>query len=536
VFLRGTNAYSSGVRGVVSRKALVMIVYVAMLGASFVLFRAVPGGFVPAQDKQYLVGFAQLPDGATLDRTENVIRRMSEIALKEPGVASAVAFPGLSIAGFSTSSNAGIVFSTLKPFEERKGPGLSAGAIAMSLNRKYAAIQDAFIAMFPPPPVQGLGVVGGFKLQIEDRSGRGYEALSEVTKAFMAKAMASRELTGQFTTYQVNVPQVFADLDRTKARQLGIPITSVFETLQIYLGSLYVNDFNKFGRTYSVRVQADAAYRARPDDIGQLKVRSTSGEMVPLSALLRVKASSGPDRATRYNGFLSADINAAPAPGYSSGQAQEAARRIAAEVLPPGFDYEWTDLTYQEILAGNSAVWVFPLAILFVFLVLAAQYESLVLPLSIIMIVPMGLLAAMTGVWLSAGDNNVFTQIGLVVLVGLSAKNAILIVEFARELEFAGRTPVQAAVEASRLRLRPILMTSFAFIMGVIPLVTSTGAGAEMRHAMGVAVFAGMIGVTMFGIFLTPVFYVLLRALSGNRPLTQHGEHTREQASSPAAE
>ncbi len=421
------------------------------------------------------------------------------------------------------SSNAGIVFSTLKPFEERRDPSLSAGAIAMSLNKKYGAIQDAFIAMFPPPPVSGLGVVGGFKLQIEDRTGRGYEALNEVTTAFLNKARAAPELTGQFTTFQVNVPQIFADIDRTKARQLGVPITSVFETLQIYLGSLYVNDFNKFGRTYSVRVQADAAYRARPDDVGQLKVRSNSGEMVPLAALMKVRTTAGPERATRYNGFLSSDINASPAPGFSSGQAQDVAKRIAAETLPPGFDFEWTDLTYQEILAGNSAVWVFPLAILLVFLVLAAQYESLVLPLSIIMVVPMGLLAALFGVWLTKGDNNVFTQIGLVVLVGLSAKNAILIVEFARELEFGGRTPVQAAIEASRLRLRPILMTSFAFIMGVVPLVTSIGAGAEMRHAMGVAVFSGMIGVTLFGIFFTPVFYVLLRRLSGNRPLKQHG-------------
>jgi multidrug efflux pump len=530
VFSRGASGYSGGVRSILSRKAAVMLVYAVMLGATFFLFRLVPGGFVPAQDKQYLVGFAQLPDGATLDRTEDIIRRMSEITMKEPGVESAVAFPGLSIAGFSNSSNAGIVFSTLKPFEERKSPELSAAAIAMSLNKKYGVIQDAFIAMFPPPPVQGLGVVGGFKLQIEDRTGRGYEALNDVTKSFMAKAMAAPELIGQFTTYQVNVPQIFADVDRTKARQLGVPITSVFETLQIYLGSLYVNDFNKFGRTYSVRVQADAPFRARADDIGQLKVRSNSGEMVPLAALLQVKTSAGPERAMRYNGFLTADFNASPAPGYSSGQAQDAAKRIAAETLPPGFDYEWTDLTYQEILAGNSAVWVFPLAILFVFLVLAAQYESLVLPLSIIMIVPMGLLAAMTGVWLTSGDNNIFTQIGLIVLVGLSAKNAILIVEFARELEFAGRTPVQAAIEASRLRLRPILMTSFAFIMGVVPLVTSTGAGAEMRHAMGVAVFAGMIGVTMFGIFFTPVFYVLLRQLTGNRSLKHHSEaqHRRE--------
>jgi len=523
-FLSGAKAYSGGVGRIISRKAVMMGIYLVLVGVTFGLFKAVPGGFVPAQDKQYLVGFAQLPDGATLDRTEDVIRRMSDIALKQPGVESAVAFPGLSINGFTNSSNAGIVFVTLKPFAERKGPDLSGVAIAGQLNQKFAAISEAFVAMFPPPPVPGLGTIGGFKLQIEDRAGLGYEALDEATKAFMAKAMSAPELAGLFSSYKINVPQLYADIDRTKARQLGVPVTDVFDTMQIYLGSLYVNDFNKFGRTYSVRVQADAQFRARPDDIGELKLRSNTGEMIPLAALLKVKSSAGPERAMRYNGFLSADINGGPAPGFSSGEAQAAVERIAAETLPKGIGFEWTELTYQEILAGNSAIWVFPLAIFLVFLVLAALYESLTLPLSIIMIVPMGLLAAMAGVWLTNGDNNVFTQIGLVVLVGLSAKNAILIVEFARELEFAGRTPFQAAVEASRLRLRPILMTSLAFVMGVLPLVLSTGAGAEMRHAMGVAVFAGMIGVTAFGLFLTPVFYVLLRGLTGNRPLKQHGE------------
>ena len=532
-FRASSDAYSGGVARVISRKAVMMAIYLVLVGVTAFMFRAVPGGFVPSQDKQYLVGFAQLPDGATLDRTDDVIRRMSDIALKQPGVESAVAFPGLSINGFTNSANAGIVFLVLKPFDERKAPELGGAAIAKQLNGKFAGIKEAFIAMFPPPPVQGIGQIGGFKLQIEDRAGRGYEALDEATKAFLAKARAAPELAGLFSGYQVNVPQLYADIDRVKARQLGVAVTDVFETMQIYLGSLYVNDFNKFGRTYSVRVQADAQYRARTDDVGQLKVRSKSGEMIPLSALLKMKESAGPERAQRYNGFLASDINGGAAPGYSSGQAQDAVARIAAETLPNGFDYEWTDLTYQEILAGNSAVVLFPLAILLVFLVLAALYESLTLPLAILMIVPMGLLAAMTGVWLTQGDNNIFTQIGLIVLVGLSAKNAILIVEFARELEFGGRTPVQAAIEASRLRLRPILMTSLAFIMGVLPLVTSVGAGAEMRHAMGVAVFAGMIGVTMFGIFLTPVFYVLLRALTGNRPLKQHGESTVE-AGAPA--
>ena len=525
LFHRGSEAYSGGVKRVIGRKALMFVIYLALVGATVGLFKIVPGGFVPAQDKQYLIGFAQLPDGATLDRTENVIRRMGEIMKQNPNVEDAIAFPGLSINGFTNSSNSGIVFATLKPFAERTRADQSGGAVAGQLNQAFGGIQDAFIAMFPPPPVAGLGTTGGFKLQIEDRASLGYEAMDAAVKAFMGKAYQTPELAGLFTSWQVNVPQLYANIDRTKARQLGVPVTDVFDTLQIYLGSLYANDFNQFGRTYSVRVQADAAYRARAEDVGLLKVRSTTGEMVPLSALLKMEPSFGPERAMRYNGYLAADVNGGPAPGYSSGQAQAAIERIAAETLPPGISFEWTELTYQEILAGNSAVLVFPIAILLVFLVLAAQYESLTLPIAIILIVPMGLLAAMTGVWLSRGDNNVFTQIGLIVLVGLSAKNAILIVEFARELEFAGRSPVQAAIEASRLRLRPILMTSLAFVMGVLPLVLSTGAGSEMRSAMGVAVFAGMIGVTAFGLFLTPVFYVALRRMAGNRPLAHHGAH-----------
>ncbi len=524
VFRRGATAYSGGVKGAISRKTLMLVLYGVLVAATVGVFKLVPGGFVPAQDKQYLIGFAQLPDGATLDRTEDVIQRMGEIMKANPNVEDAIAFPGLSINGFTNSSNSGIVFATLKPFAERRQADQSGGAVAGQLNGAFAGIQDAFIVMFPPPPVEGLGTTGGFKLQLEDRGSLGYDAMDAAVKAFMGKVSQAPEIAGTFTSWQVNVPQLYADIDRTKARQLHVPVTDIFDTMQIYLGSLYANDFNKFGRTYSVRVQADAPYRARAEDVGLLQVRSTTGEMVPLSALMKVQSSFGPERAMRYNGYLSADVSGGPAPGYSSGQAQAAIERIAAETLPKGIGYEWTELTYQEILAGNSAVLVFPLALLLVFLVLAAQYESLTLPIAIILIVPMGLLAAMTGVWLSGGDNNVFTQIGLMVLVGLSAKNAILIVEFARELEFAGRTPVQAAIEASRLRLRPILMTSLAFVMGVLPLVLSTGAGAEMRSAMGVAVFAGMIGVTAFGLFLTPVFYVALRRMAGNRPLKLHGE------------
>ncbi|OZI16320.1 multidrug efflux RND transporter permease subunit [Bordetella genomosp. 7] len=516
-FGRASDSYATGVTRVIRHKGGAMAVYAALLAATVGISYIVPGGFVPAQDKQYLIGFAQLPNGASLDRTEDVIRRMSDIAMQEPGVESAIAFPGLSINGFTNSSSAGIVFVTLKPFAERDSAGLSGDAITASLNGQFGAIKDAFIAVFPPPPVMGLGTMGGFKLQIEDRSALGYAELDKATQAFLEKARQAPELGPTFTNYQINVPQLDVDLDRVKAKQLGVPVTEVFDTLQIYLGSMYVNDFNRFGRVFQVRAQADAPYRSHPDDILQLKTRSETGQMVPLSALVDVKQTFGPEMVVRYNGFTAADINGGPAPGYSSDQAQDAAERIAAETLPRGIKFEWTDLTYQQILAGNAGIWVFPISVLLVFLVLAALYESLTLPLAVILIVPMSILAALTGVWLTQGDNNIFTQIGLMVLVGLSAKNAILIVEFARELEIQGSSPLDAAIEASRLRLRPILMTSIAFIMGVVPLVLSTGAGSEMRQAMGVAVFFGMLGVTLFGLFLTPVFYVLLRSMSSRK-------------------
>jgi multidrug efflux pump len=512
-FHRGSENYGRGVNGTLRHKALTLGVYALLLCGAYVGFQRVPPGFVPVQDKQYLVSFAQLPDGATLDRTEAIIHEMSEIALREPGVESAVAFPGLSINGFINSSSAGIVFVTLKPFEQRKSADLSGFAISQKLQQKYAGVKDAFIAIFPPPPVQGLGTIGGFKLQVEDRTDTGYEALNTAMQAVVAKARQAPELAGIFTSYEINVPQLYADLDRTKARQLGVDVQDVFAAMQIYLGSLYVNDFNKFGRTYEIIAQADKEFRSRPDDILRLQTRNFEGRMVPLGAMVQVSDTTGPESAMRYNGFRSADLNGGPAPGYSSGQAQQAITRILAETLPKGMGFEWTELTFQQEIAGNTAIIVFPICVLLVFLVLAAKYESLFLPLAIILIVPMCLLSAIAGVWLGGGDNNIFTQIGLFVLVGLACKNAILIVEFAREIELHGRGTVAAAIEATRLRLRPILMTSFAFIMGVVPLVASTGAGAEMRHAMGVAVFSGMLGVTFFGLFFTPVFYVLLRTL-----------------------
>ena len=491
------------------------VLYMALLVVTVFGFSLVPGGYVPSQDKQYLVAFAQLPSGASLERSDAIIRQMSDLALKHEGVQSAVAFPGLSIAGFSNSPNAGIVFVTLKPFSERATPNLSAGAIAGALNAEFASIQGAFMAIFPPPPVNGLGTIGGFKLQVQDRTDQGDDVLNATIQQAVGKAYQTPELAGIFSGFQIDVPQIQVDVNRVRAKQQGVALADLFDTLQIYLGSYYVNDLNLFGRTFRVYAQADAPFRSKPEQINQLKVRNASGQMVPLGSLVNVAQAYGPDRALRYNGFRAADINANAAPGFSSGQAQAAMVKILDEVLPKGMTYEWTELTYQKILAGNTAAFVFPLCVLFVFLVLAAQYESLSLPLAVIMIVPLCLFGAIFGVWLTGHENNIFTQIGFIVLVGLACKNAILIVEFARDLEHQGMGIVEAALEASHLRLRPILMTSFAFIMGVIPLVRAQGAGAEMRQDMGIAVFSGMIGVTFFGLLLTPMFYVIIRSFFG---------------------
>jgi len=525
VFNRGSEKYGRGIGNVINRKAGMMAVYAVLLGATVLLGKIVPGGFVPAQDKDYLVSILQLPAGASLDRTEKVVDEVGKIARKQPGVVHSPEFPGLNVTGLMNSSSSGLVFPVMSPSKER-GKGESANDIVANLNKEYSGIKGAMIATFPPPPVQGLGTIGGFKLQLEDRGALGYEALNKATQDFLAAAAKAPELGPAFSSFQINVPQLNVELDREKAKQLGVSVTDVFDTMQIYLGSLYVNDFNKFGRVYQVRAQADAPYRANAEDILALKTRNTKGDMVPLASLVKVTPTYGPETVIRYNGFLAADINGGPAPGYSSGQAMAAVERIAAQTLPRGIKFEWTDLTYQQIITGDTAFWVFPISVLLVFLVLAAMYESLTLPLAILLIVPMSILSALFGVWLTRGDNNIFTQIGLMVLVGLSAKNAILIVEFARELEMQGRTIVQAAIEACRLRLRPILMTSIAFIMGVVPLVVSTGAGSEMRRAMGIAVFFGMLGVTLFGLLLTPVFYVLLRKLAGGKKLAdKHGNH-----------
>ncbi|MGI2079938.1 efflux RND transporter permease subunit [Shewanella putrefaciens] len=520
LFNRASDGYGYLVRKVIRFGGIIGLVYLGMVALTGVQFANTPTGYVPGQDKQYLVAFAQLPDAASLERTDTVIKKMSEIALNHPGVAHSIAFPGLSINGFTNSPNSGVVFVALDDFELRKSPELSANAIAGQLNQQFADIQDAFIAIFPPPPVQGLGTIGGFRLQIQDRANLGYEALYQVTQQVMYKAWADPQLAGIFSSYQVNVPQLELDIDRTKAKQQAVSLDQIFQTLQTYMGSTYVNDFNRFGRTYQVNMQADEAFRQSPQQISQLKVPNVNGDMIPLGSFINVSQSAGPDRVMHYNGFTTAEINGGPAPGVSTGQAQAAIEKILAETLPIGMTYEWTELTYQQILAGNTGLLVFPLVILLVFMVLAAQYESLSLPLAIILIIPMTLLSALSGVLIYGGDNNIFTQIGLIVLVGLATKNAILIVEFAKEKQDHGMAPMEAILEAARLRLRPILMTSIAFIMGVVPMVFSTGAGAEMRQAMGVAVFAGMIGVTVFGLILTPLFYYAL-AKRGSKNVVQ---------------
>ncbi len=519
LFRWSSNFYSKIVQSLLRRTVVALVVYAGLLAFTFYLFQNTPSGFVPLQDKQYLVAFAQLPDAASLDRTDKVIRQMSDIALRHPAVESAVAFPGLSINGFTNSTNSGIVFVTLKPFEERQTADLSGNAVARQLQQSFGSIQSAFIAIFPPPPVQGLGTIGGFRIQLEDRAGLGYEEVNRVTQEVLKRAAGTPELSNLFTSFTVNVPQLQADIDVEKAATLGLSKTDVANALQVNLGSLYVNDFNRFGRTYQVIAQADEEFRKKPSDLLTLKVRNKRGQLVPLGSVVKVSDSSGPDRAEHYNSYLTAPINGAPGKGYSSGQAEAAMTRIVSETLPKGMSVEWTELAYQKVIAGNTAIYIFPLCVLLVFLVLAAQYENLRLPLAVVLIVPLCLLFALVGVHIDGGDNNVFTQIAFIVLIGLACKNAILIVEFAKtKNQEEHLPPAQAALIACQLRLRPILMTSTAFIAGVWPLVASRGAGAEMRHAMGIATFAGMIGVTVFGLFLTPIFYVLISNLGRKQP------------------
>ncbi len=518
-FLRSSNGYQGLVGKTLGRRGAVFAVYLLLLCAAGVMFKVVPGGFIPTQDKLYLIGGVKMPEGSSLARTDAVIRKMSEIGMNTEGVDYAVAFPGLNALQFTNTPNTGTVFFGLKPFDQRKH---TAAEINAEINAKIAQIQQGFGFSILPPPILGLGQGSGYSLYIQDRGGLGYGALQSAVNAMSGAIMQTPGMHFPISTYQANVPQLDVQVDRDKAKAQGVSLTDLFGTLQTYLGSSYVNDFNQFGRTWRVMAQADGPYRESVEDIANLRTRNNQGEMVPIGSMVNISTTYGPDPVIRYNGYPAADLIGDADPRVlSSSQAMTHLEELSKQILPNGMNIEWTDLSFQQATQGNTALIVFPVAVLLAFLVLAALYESWTLPLAVILIVPMTMLSALFGVWLTGGDNNVFVQVGLVVLMGLACKNAILIVEFARELEIQGKGIMEAALEACRLRLRPIVMTSIAFIAGTIPLILGHGAGAEVRGVTGITVFSGMLGVTLFGLFLTPVFYVTLRKLVTRRKPVQ---------------
>ncbi|MEJ6655377.1 MAG: multidrug efflux RND transporter permease subunit [Pseudomonas sp.] len=511
-FLHIAQRYEALVGRSLSSRGLVFGLYMLLLGGTVLIFTQVPGGFIPTQDKTYLIGSIRLPEGASLDRTEAVARRVSELALNTEGVSDALAFIGFNALQGTNTPNVGTVFMVFDDFAVRER---TAQAISDDINAQLGDIKEGFAITFMPPPVFGLGAGSGYSLYIQDRRGAGYGELQTATNELAQALSQAPGMFYPFSSYQANVPQLDADVDRMQAKAQGVQLDDLFGSLQLYFGSQYINDFNLFGRTYRVMAQADAQFRDEPSDIDHLYTRNADNQMVPLNTMVTLRESFGPDPVIRYNGYPAADLLGQSDPAVlSSTETLDAVENLAEEALPAGMTLEWTDLSFQQVTQGNAAMVVFPVAVLLVFLVLAALYESWVMPLAVILIVPICMLAALFGVWMVGGDNNIFVQVGLVVLMGLACKNAILIVEFARELELQGRDTISAALEASRLRLRPIIMTSVAFIAGVVPLVLATGAGAEVRNAMGITVFTGMIGVTVFGLLLTPVFYVALRALA----------------------
>jgi multidrug efflux pump len=512
MFKRRSDGYHGLVSYSLGRRGSVFLLYALLLVGTAWMFNLVPGGFIPTQDKLYLFAGAKLPEGASLARTDAVTRELIETALSVEGVETVPAFSGLNALQSVNTPNVMAAYVILKPFDQRERGAVEINA---ELNAKLSQVHEGFAYALLPPPIQGLGNGSGYSLYLEDRAGLGYGALQNALSAFQAAVAQTPGMTYPVSSYQANIPQLEVQVDRVKVKAQGVSLSDVFNTLQTYLGSVYVNDFNLFGRVYRVMAQADSSYRQTAEDIGNLRVRNVRGEMVPLGAMITVTPSYGPDPVVRYNGYPAADLIGDSDPKQlSSGQVIAKLEEIAARVLPRGITLEWTDLSYQQVTQSHAAAVVFPLAVMLVFLVLAALYESWTLPLAVILIVPVCMLAALSGVWLSGGDNNVFVQVGLVVLMGLACKNAILIVEFARELELQGKGIIEAALEACRLRLRPIVMTSVAFIAGSVPLLIGSGAGSEIRRATGVAVFSGMLGVTLFGLFLTPVFYVALRKLA----------------------
>ena len=521
-FNRGFDALSRGYGRLVRRLAGLAVpmlaLYVVLIIAAVWMIQRTPTGFIPPLDRGFAIVSMQLPPGASLERTNQVMQHANDIALGTPGVASTNVAVGRSGATFTSSSSVGAIFVVLEPFEKRSGQGLSVDRVAGELRQRLNdQIQEAQSIVIVPPPVRGVGSSGGFAMRLQDRAGIGSVELSNVAQKLVRAANQRPEIVNTFTTFDTLTPQVFVDVDRTKAQMLRVPLDNIFEAMRIYMGSAYVNDFNMFGRTFRVTAQAEGAFRLDQENVGRIRVSNADGQMVPLNSVVIFREISGPDRVPRYNLFPTVEISGTGAPGISSGQALDVMHKVAADVLPEGVTYEWTDLSYQEVRAGRTGYYIFLLSVVFVFLALAAQYESWSLPLAIMLIVPMCLLSALIGVWLHGQDLNILTQIAFIVLIGLAAKNAILIVEFARQIEEQGKDRVTAAVEAGQLRLRPILMTSLAFTCGVLPLYFATGAGAEMRIALGTAVFWGMIGVTLFGLIFTPVFYVVIRRLTAHR-------------------
>ncbi len=524
LFDAGRSGYVAVLGRLLRRCGIGLALYAGLIALTWLGFDRVPTGFVPSQDKGYLIAYVQLPDGASAQRTKATADRMAQVMREVPGVGHVIEICGLSFVTLGNQANAASFFIPLEPFHERMKRGLTAERITADLRMRLSEVQDGFIGVFGAPPVDGLGMVGGFKLQVQDRNNLGFQALQSATHQLMGAAMRDERIAGVLSTFRAGVPQVFLDVDRDKAKSMRVPLNRIWDTLQVYLGSVYVNDFNAFGRPYRVTAQADAPFRARAEDVANLKTRNADGKMVPLGTLVRVGEVAAPVSVGNFNMYPTAEINGAPAPGVSSGEAMRAMEELAARVLPPGMGMEWTELSLLQSMAGNTAALIFPFCVLMVYLVLAAQYESWTLPIAIILIVPLCLLFAIAGTWARGFDNNLFTQIGLVALMGLACKNAILIVEFAKQLQEAGRDRLAAAVEASRLRLRPILMTSLAFAFGVLPMMLTKGAGAEMRRSIGTAVFWGMLGVTLFGIFLTPVFYVVIRRVVEGGRATDAGE------------
>ncbi|HIE0648890.1 TPA: multidrug efflux RND transporter permease subunit SdeB [Serratia marcescens] len=518
-FASGSQRYQRGVSRVLGRRGAVFVVYLLLLAAAGVMFKTVPGGFIPTQDKLYLIGGVKMPEGASLERTDAVIRKMSAIGLSVDGVTDAVAFPGLNALQFTNTPNTGTVFFALESLSTRTR---TAAQINAEINARISQIQEGFAFSIMPPPILGIGQGSGYSLYVQDRAGLGYGALQTAINTMSGAIMQTPGMGFPISSYQANVPQLDAKIDRDKAKAQGVPLNALFSTLQTYLGSSYINDFNRYGRTWKVMAQADGQFRDSVEDIANLRTRNDKGEMVPIGSMVSIGTTYGPDPVIRYNGFPAADLIGDADPRVlSSTQAMGALTQMAGKLLPNGMNIQWTDLSYQQSTQGNAALVVFPVAVLLAFLALAALYESWTLPLAVILIVPMTMLSALFGVWLTGGDNNVFVQVGLVVLMGLACKNAILIVEFARELEMQGKGIVEAALEACRLRLRPIVMTSIAFIAGTIPLILGHGAGAEVRGVTGITVFSGMLGVTLFGLFLTPVFYVTLRRLVARKAQPQ---------------